>query len=133
MATTLPLQSYFKVNKRLRTVDKNKFEHTLNKTKSFIDVFKRQQLNEKYMPLFHPFYFKVSTSYLLSDRTTIYFIFSSFTSTFASESIIFYKFLELHLTLSQKILFVEFSFVNGLTQSPRPFNRQKPLSTLKNF
>ena len=65
MATTLTLQSYFKVNKGLRTVDKNKVEHTLNKTKSFLDVFKRQKLNEKYMPLLHPFYFKVSTSYLL--------------------------------------------------------------------
>ena len=49
--------------------------------------------------------------------------FLCFASAFASASIIFWKFLELHSNLYQKNFYIEFSFVNRLTQSPHPFNR----------
>ena len=59
--------------------------------------------------------------------------FLCFASAFASASIIFWKFLELHSNLYQKNFYIEFSFVNRLTQSPHRFNRQNLLSRLTVF
>ena len=59
--------------------------------------------------------------------------FLCFASAFASGSIFFWKFLELHSNLYQKNFYIEFSFVNRLTQSPHPFNRQNLLSRLTVF
>ena len=59
--------------------------------------------------------------------------FLCFASAFASASIIFWKFLELHSNLYQKNFYIEFSFGNRLTQSPSRFNRQNLLHRLTVF
>ena len=67
------------------------------------------------------------------------FISCCFTSAFTSADIIFYNFLELHLTSEKKYFCHEFFFFNEFTQIPspppptHPINGQNPLSMAKVF
>ena len=58
---------------------------------------------------------------------------SCFTSAFISADIIFYNFLELHSTLSEKDFCRKFSFFNGFTETPHHFNTQNLLSVTNAF
>ena len=58
---------------------------------------------------------------------------SCFASVFTSADIIFYSFLELHSTLSEKHFCHKFSFLKDLPKYPQPLNSQNLLRVTKVF
>ena len=93
------------------------------------------KLNKKYMSVLHCIsVLKVILikSYKIQLATS-FFISCCFTLAFTSGDIIFYKFLELHSTLSEKIFLSQIFLFYWIYPTPQPLNGQNLLSVVKAF
>ena len=93
-----------------------------------MDNIKLDGISSKIKFYIFALYFKFTG--IFYEKFFVFLFYMSFTST----DIIFYNFLKLHLTLSEKKIFVtNCPFWNGFTQTPHPVNGQNLLSVTKSF